>query len=189
MSLTRTLYRYLFGFKKRAYRAISDNCFEGSPIINQPSLIRIRKGGELRFEKNVKLGFRDSPYFYSGYIQIRLESEDSTVSIGKNTILNNNASLFCGNAEIQIGADCLIGPNFYCSNSDGHMLDPDRRRERPQASTVKLGDNVFIGAHVIILKGVEIGENSVIAAGSVVTRSFPSNSIIGGNPAKLIRDI
>ena len=189
MSLTRTLYRYLFGFKKKAYRAMSDHGYEGSPLINQPTLIKIGKGGKLRFAENVKLGFRDSPYFYSGYIQIRLESSDSQINFGKNTILNNNASLFCGNAEIRIGANCLIGPNFYCSNSDGHMPDPDRRRERPQASTVILGDNVFIGANVIILKGVEIGENSVIAAGSVVTSSFPSNSIIGGNPAKLIRDI
>ena len=78
--------------------------------------------------------------------------------------------------------------------SDFHSLDPiiragsEDQANKKCARPVVLCDNVFIGAHSIILKGVTIGENSIVAAGSVVTKSIPANPIWGGNPAKKIKD-
>ena len=59
--------------------------------------------------------------------------------------------------------------------------------DKSNAEPITIGDQVWIGANVIVLKGVEIGAHSIVAAGSVVTRSFPPGSLIGGNPARLIR--
>ena len=85
---------------------------------------------------------------------------------------------------------CLIGTNFSCIDSDFHGLSANKRLSSDyKCKPVILEKNVFVGNDVSILKGVTIGENSVIANGAVVTKSFPTNVIIGGNPAKIIRDL
>ena len=75
-------------------------------------------------------------------------------------------------------------------DSDFHDLAPKTRHESSGASKpVFIGDNVWIGSRAIILKGVEIGDNAVVAAMSVVTRSVPSNSLAAGNPARVVREL
>ena len=89
--------------------------------------------------------------------------------------------------------NCYIIPYIYDSNF--HSLDWRKRRNRlediadAKKSPICIGDYVFIGAHCIIGKGVTIGDKSIIAAGSVVTRDVPAGEIWGGNPAKFIKKI
>ena len=93
--------------------------------------------------------------------------------------------------RITIGNDVNIGANSTVIDTDFHPLDPIERREKPQSSEtapIVIDDDVFIGMNCIILKGVTIGQNSVIGAGSVVYKSHvPPDVIVAGNPAKIIR--
>ena len=95
--------------------------------------------------------------------------------------------------EIEIGDDCVIGANVKIVDNDFHPLDPEaRRRDDPAcvaSAPVKIGRNVFIGMNTIILKGVELGDNCVVGAGSVVHGRFEAGCVIAGNPAKVIRRI
>jgi acetyltransferase-like isoleucine patch superfamily enzyme len=89
---------------------------------------------------------------------------------------------------IDIGDDVLIGPNVSLITS-GHPVEPAERRAGVTAAPIVIGRNVWIAAGATIIGGVTIGENSVVAAGSVVTHNVPPNSLVGGNPARLIRAI
>ena len=89
---------------------------------------------------------------------------------------------------IHIGDNCMFAANVYISDSDWHGI---YNRIRPFRCTkpVVLENNVWLGESVIINKGVRIGENSVVGAGSVVTKDIPANSIAAGNPARVIKSI
>ena len=124
-------------------------------------------------------------------------------TVGDFTLLNG--AIIMAEERITIGSYCLISWNVGIADSDFHPLDPAQRRidaralapylsdrpERPQLVTrpVTIRDNVWIGMHAIILKGVEIGDNSVVAAGSVVTKSVPANVVVAGNPAVVVRQL
>jgi len=159
------------------------------PKILQPTIFNGK--GTIQFEKNSQIGFEDSAYYYSNYSYIEARDINSKIIIGEHTIINNSANIVAYNSEIEIGKNCLIGINLTCLSSDFHGIQPQDRNnlEKISSQNINVGDNVFIGSSVTILKGVTIGNNSIIGAGSVVTKSFPENSIIAGNPAKLIRII
>ena len=90
-------------------------------------------------------------------------------------------------APIVIGQDVLIGPNC-CLYTAIHPTEPGPRRAKwESAAPITLGDNVWLGGSVVVCPGVTIGENSIIGAGAVVTRSVPANSIAVCNPARVIR--
>nr|WP_245481960.1 DapH/DapD/GlmU-related protein [Mesorhizobium sp. M7A.F.Ca.CA.004.08.2.1] len=82
----------------------------------------------------------------------------------------------------------MIGPNVSLITS-GHPLEPSRRRAFTTAKPVVIERNVWIAAGATVIGGVTVGENSVVAAGSVVTRNVPPNTLVGGNPANVIRSI
>lgn len=92
--------------------------------------------------------------------------------------------------EILIG-DCVrSGANVTITDSDWHGLQPDARRGQHAATApVRILDNVWLGLNVVVLKGVTIGKDSMIAAGSIVTKSVPEGVLAAGNPAKVIREL
>lgn len=84
----------------------------------------------------------------------------------------------------------MVGANAVITDSDWHSINSlDRNTKNPETSPIEIGENVWIGMNAIILKGVKIGKNSVIGANSVVTKDIPENSIVAGNPARIIRSI
>lgn len=110
------------------------------------------------------------------------------IFIGENFFANFNLTIL-DEAEVRIGDNCFIGPNVSIYTAC-HPLDAATRNTCVEwAEPVTIGDNVWIGGSATILPGVTIGKNVVIGAGSVVTRSVPDNVVVGGNPARIIKEI
>ena len=110
------------------------------------------------------------------------------VHMGKNVYANFNLTLV-DDGEIYIGDYTMIGPNVTIATA-GHPVLPELRQEAYQFNIpVHIGRNVWIGAGVIILPGVTVGDNTVIGAGSVVTKDIPSDVVAVGNPCRVLRPI
>jgi acetyltransferase-like isoleucine patch superfamily enzyme len=107
--------------------------------------------------------------------------------IGRNVFINQNCT-FYDLGGIDIGDDVMIGPNVSLITS-GHPIEPSRRHGFTIATPIVIERNIWIAAGATIIGGVTVGENSVVAAGSVVTRDVPPNTLVGGNPARVIRSI
>jgi acetyltransferase-like isoleucine patch superfamily enzyme len=124
-------------------------------------------------------------------------------TVGDFTLLNG--ALVMAEERIEIGSHCLISWNVGIADSDFHPLAPAQRiidahalapffKDRPtrpklRTAPVIISDNVWIGMNAIILKGVTIGENSVVAAGAVVTKPVPPNVVVAGNPAVITKKL
>ena len=129
--------------------------------------------------------------------------EKGTCSVGNFTLMNG--ALVMAEERIEIGSYCLISWNVGIADSDFHPLEAVQRlidaralapffKDRPprpalHTAPVIIADNVWIGMNAVILKGVTIGENSVVAAGSVVSKSVPPNTVVAGNPAVTIKEL
>ena len=111
----------------------------------------------------------------------------SGMRIGRNVFVNQNCT-FYDLGGLDIADDVMIGPNVSLITS-GHPVQPSRRSAFTIAKPIVIERNVWIAAGATIIGGVTVGENSVVAAGSVVTRSVPPNTLVGGNPARVIRSI
>lgn len=90
--------------------------------------------------------------------------------------------------EIVIGDGVMIANGAYITDSDWHSLY-DRTAQDPRELPIHIGNNAWIGDHATVLKGVTIGENSVVAAGAVVTRDVPPNVVVAGNPAQVVKQL
>jgi maltose O-acetyltransferase len=171
------------------YRLLS-TCrrLSGTPVALQPILFV--GPGEVVLGEGVQFGWKNSPLFYSGYCHVEVSNAGARIEVGDRTEFNNNLMLKSEGEGIRIGSDCLFGAEVQIFDSDFHQLDPAQRvGGTPQTAAVEIGDNVFAGMGVKILKGVTIGSDSVIGAGSVVTKSIPAGVIAAGNPARVIREL
>lgn len=118
-------------------------------------------------------------------------SEHPEIIIG-NRVSVNYQNLMSAAKSIRIGDDTMIAANVQIFDNVSHPLAPARRHEPftlEEASPVVIGKNCWIGTNSIIMRGVTIGDNSVVAAGSIVTKSVAANMLVGGNPAVPIKEI
>jgi acetyltransferase-like isoleucine patch superfamily enzyme len=160
----------------------------GNPKIFQP--VHMYGKGKVIFKEGVYLGSYPSHHYFNGYIYIDVRNKESIIKFGKNVRINNNCSFISERKGINIGDNVLIGTNVEIIDSDFHNLDPNSRLKGiPKSDKVLIENNVFIGSNVKIMKGVTVGENSVIANSSVVIKSIVKNTIVGGNPAKIIGNL
>jgi acetyltransferase-like isoleucine patch superfamily enzyme len=118
------------------------------------------------------------PFYTAGGNEIR---------VGRNVFVNQNCT-FYDLGGLDIADDVMIGPNVSIMTT-GHPLGPSQRRAATIGKPIVIERNVWIAAGATIIGGVTVGENSVVAAGSVVTRNVPPNTLVGGNPARIIRSI
>jgi acetyltransferase-like isoleucine patch superfamily enzyme len=117
------------------------------------------------------------PFYTAGGDEIR---------VGRNVFVNQNCT-FYDLGGLDIADDVMIGPNVSIITA-GHPLDPAQRRVTI-GKPIAIEKGVWIAAGAIIIGGVTVGENSVVAAGAVVTKDVPANVLVGGNPARVIRKI
>ena len=118
------------------------------------------------------------PFYTAGGDEIR---------VGRNVFVNQNCT-FYDLGGLDIADDVLIGPNVSLITA-GHPLEPSQRRAATIGKPIAIGRNVWIAAGATVIGGVTIGENAVVVAGSVVTRNVPANTLVGGNPARVIRSV
>lgn len=129
--------------------------------------------------------------------------ENGACTIGDFTLLNG--VFIMAEERIEIGSHCLLAWNVGIADSDFHPIAAAQRRldaealapyyrnrpERPPLHTapVRIHDNVWIGMNAVVLKGVTIGENAIVAAGSVVSRDVPADVVVAGNPARVVKQL
>lgn len=167
------------------YKLLSDvKTVESTADVRQPILMS--GSGRIKLGK-CSLGFWPSPYYLSGYIYMDARESTASIEVGDGVKINNNAVIIAERTCIRIGENTLIGPEFSAADSDFHDLHHARRiAGTHECKPINIGRNVFIGSRVMVLKGVTIGDDAVIAAGAVVVSDIPARSIAGGVPAKVI---
>jgi acetyltransferase-like isoleucine patch superfamily enzyme len=156
------------------------------PICEQKTLITGL--GVVEIGSNCTFGYKLGGFHRGGSIEIQPRYKGSKIKIGNNVTTNNNL-FFCAANYIEIGDDSLIGQNVCIMDHEAHGIDPAKRRQLGEIGSVVIGQNVWLGNNVSILKNSEIGDNTIVATGAVVSGKFPANVIIGGVPAKIIKGL
>lgn len=157
----------------------------GNPIVVLKGNVRLILGDNVSLKSN--------PISYHMHMhspaKILADRDGAIIEIGNNTRING--ACIHAYEHIKIGDNCLIAANTQIVDGAGHDLSMDdpanRINTRGVSKPIIIKDSVWIGANCIVLPGVTIGEGSVIATGSVVTKDVPPICLAGGNPAKVIR--
>ena len=139
-------------------------------IIRKTSKASINIGQGFRSRRNVEINARDQ----------------GSIKIGNNVFFNSSCIITSRN-KIEIGDNTILGPGVIVYDNDHVIRDGLVVDNEFTTAPVSIGKNVWIGACSVILPGVTIGDGSVIAAGSVVTKDIPADCVAGGNPCKIIR--
>jgi acetyltransferase-like isoleucine patch superfamily enzyme len=131
-----------------------------------------------------------------------ISGENAKIQIGNNTTVRNYSKIF-SMCSIEIGDNVIISNNVTITDNNNHPVDPEKRiemsksgfysnlwhAEHSETSSITIHDNVWIGEKAIVLKGVTIGEGSIVATAAVVTKDVPDYSIVAGNPARVVKEI
>ena len=158
--------------------------------------VKIRRfpGSQIRIGERFYLVNRAGRYAFNIFPQalLRTYAASSRIEIGDG-VGANSVAIFCRSQTIRIGARTMIGGNCQIMDSDGHPLWPLTARwhypGNEHDAPVDIGEDVYIGLNVIVLKGSRIGNGAVIAAGSVVSGDIPPNCVAGGIPARVTRQL
>lgn len=159
----------------------------GAPVIFR------KKGSVLKIGDNcsIKSSFLSNLVGLSQRTIVVTRTKEARIEIGNNVGISG-ATIYARKG-IYIGDNTLIGGNAKILDNDFHPIEVEARnsddKDMIRASEVIIGNNCFIGCNVLILKGTRIGDGSVVGAGAVVCGKFEENSIIVGNPAKVIKKL
>lgn len=162
--------------------------FYGMPIVE------LAKGSRIRIGKRVVL-CSDSRFTALGVnhpVVLRTLNRGANITIGDDCGISGGS--ICSSVSVTVGRDCLFGANVTVADTDFHAISPvgrrfNNRQAEISAAAVNIGSNVFLGTGAVVLKGVSIGENSVVGAAALVIKDVPANSVVGGNPAIVIRGL
>lgn len=145
--------------------------------------------GSIQLSDRCELGYKIGGGYYEGRCELQVRSKNAHISIGSDVLTNNNLFI-CAMESVSIGDKCLIGRNVTIMDHNAHGIRPEcRRTSHGTVRPVNIGKNVWIGNYVTILPETNIGDNCVVAAGSVVKGSFTDGVIIQGNPGVVLRKI
>lgn len=141
---------------------------------------------KLHMEKKSKLFVNGEFWLGRGSKLWLLENGELTLN-GPNSYTSGNNLIICKD-QVVIGARTQIAWGVTISDHDFHKTYDLEGNQQLETAPVKIGNDVWIGANATILKGVTVGDRAVIASGAIVTRDVPSESLVGGNPAKIIKE-
>lgn len=132
----------------------------------------------LRMDNNSKLNVDSFSFMYGADVIV---FEGAELSLGHNSFINSDCKIRC-HKRIVFGNDCAISHDFTAMDGDGHFLNG-----RKDDQEIIIGNHVWIGSRVMVLKGVKIGDGAIVAAGSIVTHDVPPKCLVAGVPAKVIK--
>lgn len=145
--------------------------------------------GFIQIGNDNNFGYQFAPILGDGRILLQPRGKEARIVIGSHCAFSNNISIIA-RCEIIIGDKFLCGDRVTIVDSDFHNIRPERRwDDAGETRPVRIGDNVWVGSGATILKGVSIGDHSIVAPGSVVTKDVPARVVVGGVPARIIRAI
>lgn len=189
--ISRTIGRILKFFFNFYFRNMS-KILEGHVVYGRGNkfnqVTKITGNGKVEIGDGCTFGYRQGGHFRNGAIEIQARTGKSRIIIREKVSFNNNTFLCAANI-IEIGARTLIGEHVSFFDHEAHNISPSDRNKPGRIGEIKIGENVWIGNNVSVLTDTEIGDNSVVALGAVVKGKFPGNVIIGGIPAKVIKEI
>lgn len=133
----------------------------------------------LRMDEKSRLECYGFNFMYGADIVI---FKNGNLVLGNNSFINSDCKIRC-HEKITIGEGCAISHDFTIMDSDAHELNGSRNTK-----PIQIGNHVWIGTRVTILKGVTVGDGAVIAAGSLVTKDVPAGSLVGGVPARVLKE-
>jgi acetyltransferase-like isoleucine patch superfamily enzyme len=153
-------------------RRISPKCLFGS-------------GSKVEMPWNVEMGVR---CVLEPFVWLKVGGSKARLSIGEYTFIGRGSEIEVSHA-VSIGKNCLIAPGVFITDHN-HSTEPGQLiwHQSCLPSPVEIGEDVWIGAHAVVLPGVRIGSGAVVGAGAVVNRDVPPNTIVGGVPARVIGD-
>jgi acetyltransferase-like isoleucine patch superfamily enzyme len=190
MGLLRKL-NSLFGLLKTKFLFKSHILLNGKINISGNPVYKFKYNGKVIIGNNVSLkSNRDSyhAFMHSG-VKLIVDQRDAVIEIGDDSRING--ACIHARKRVFIGKKCLIAANVQIIDSNGHQLCfpnvEDRICSRDEPEEIIIDDCVWVGSNSIILPGVSIGYGSVVAAGSVVTKNVPRMCLVGGNPARIIK--
>ncbi|MCF3109939.1 acyltransferase [Niabella sp. CC-SYL272] len=160
--------------------------YKSLPVVQQRLVITGK--GCVEIGENCSFGFTLGGFNYKGIIELQPRFANAKIEIKDNVSMNNNVCIISAN-RVVIGSETLIGQNVFLMDFEAHGVALDGRKKIGEIGEINIGRNVWIGNNVLVLKNSCIGDNSVIAAGAVVSGRFPANVIIGGVPAKIIKQL
>jgi acetyltransferase-like isoleucine patch superfamily enzyme len=150
---------------------------EGPFFLGRGLELKIEPRGEVRFGRFVWVGDRT-----------KIRCHEGVVEIGPKTVMGQECTI-SAYQRVRIGAECVIADRAMFIDFDHGMVEVERpiRQQGIYKRDVEVGSNVWIGYGACILRGVSVGDNSVIGTNAVVTKDVPANAVVGGIPARIIR--
>jgi acetyltransferase-like isoleucine patch superfamily enzyme len=197
--VTRPVYRFLYNFRfavrmcwallvrflwcEPLFRSQCTSVGSGVVIDSLPG---ISGHGKIILGDGVQLSGASAFAFFNRW------NDSPELIVGDHTFIGNGCIFVIG-SSIRIGRHCLFAGGVRMADYDGHPTDAMRRRTEPSPPEaimpIVIGDDVWIGADSRILKGVTIGDRSIVGAGAIVTKSVPSDVVVAGNPARVVKSL
>lgn len=169
-----------------AMQILASRCTVGKGVQLEGDVPQIFGSGEIWIGDNVTIGNQQT---WTVGVQVY---DDARLVIGSNTTINYRTAISCAKA-VTIGRYCRLAGEIKIFDNNSHPVDYRERRDNGgrmsarDVAPVVIEDDVWIGTQSIIMKGVRIGRGAIVAAGSVVTKDVPAHTLVGGNPARVLK--
>ena len=175
-------------FKKKSLVKNSHIIVEGSNNILYIDKETLLRDSYIKIEGNNNKIFIGSNCCLKN-LTIDMKNENSVIKIGDKTSIEEARITSFEPYKIEIGKDCMFSADIVIMNTDVHKIyDTTTKLKTNEGKEISIGNHVWLGIRTIVLKGVNIGDNSIVAAGSIVTKDVKANTVVSGNPARQVKE-
>ena len=190
--------------KKSSFFVKNNNnilCFKKKSLVKNSHIIVEGSNNILYIDKEtllnnsyIKIEGNDTKIFIGANcclknLTIDMKNENSVIKIGDKTSIEEARITSFEPYKIEIGKDCMFSADIVIMNTDVHKIyDTTTKLKTNEGKEISIGNHVWLGIRTIVLKGVNIGDNSIVAAGSIVTKDVKANTVVSGNPARQVKE-